>query len=100
MTISAAEARKAKHAPKVDGVLPIFLERWSPRAFEEREVSGADLRRIFEAARWAPSSNNEQPWRFILGRRNSDTFQKIASSLVSFNQAWAPKAPTLILGTA
>jgi nitroreductase len=100
MTLSASEVEKLKHAPAAEDVLPVFLTRWSPRSFSDREVSSADLKKIFEAARWAPSSSNEQPWRFIVGRRNSDTFQKIASSLVSFNQVWAPKAPILILGIA
>lgn len=100
MMLSASEVEQLKQAPATEEVLPVFRSRWSPRSFSDREVSAADLRKVFEAARWAPSSNNEQPWRFIVGRRNSDTFQKIASSLVSFNQAWAPKAPTLILGMA
>jgi nitroreductase len=100
MTLSAEEVHRLKHAPMVDGVLPVVLERWSPRAFDGREVSAADLRRVFEAARWAPSSNNEQPWRFIVGLRGTETYKKIEASLVSFNQAWAPKAPVLILGVA
>ncbi len=63
-----------------------------------RDVSPADLRRVFEAARWAASSNNEQPWRFLVGTRNSSTHQKIFSTLVGFNQSWAGAAPVLILG--
>jgi nitroreductase len=100
MTLSATETHQLKQAPTTEEVLPVFHTRWSPRSFSDREVSSADLRKVFEAARWAPSSNNEQPWRFILGRRESETFQKIASSLVSFNQLWASKAPILILGIA
>jgi nitroreductase len=100
MTLSAREANKLKHAPAVEGVLPVILERWSPRAFADREVSNEVLKKVFEAARWAPSSSNEQPWRFIVGVRNSDTYSKIGSSLVPFNQAWALQAPVLILGTA
>jgi nitroreductase len=100
MTLSASEVEQLKQAPATEDVLPVFRTRWSPRSFSDREVSSAELRKVFEAARWAPSSNNEQPWRFIVGRRDSDAFQKIASSLVSFNQAWAPKAPILILGIA
>jgi len=100
MTLSATEVHQLKQAPATEEILPVFHARWSPRSFSDREVSSADLRKVFEAARWVPSSNNEQPWRFIVGRRNSDTFKKIASSLVSFNQAWAPNAPILILGTA
>jgi nitroreductase len=100
MSVSASEVSKSKHAPKVEGVLPVIHERWSARAFSPREVSKLDLRLIFEAARWAPSSNNEQPWRFIVGLRGTSTHQKINESLMGFNQAWAPKAPVLIVGLA
>jgi nitroreductase len=100
MTLSASEVSKLKHAPAVNGMLPVILERWSPRAFADRDVDPHDLRTIFEAARWAPSSFNEQPWRFILGLRNSETYSKIASALVPFNQAWALSAPVLILSVA
>ncbi len=98
MTLSTADANHVKHAPAVDGVLDIFLSRWSPRSFSDRAVSPADLKRIFEAARWMPSSSNEQPWRFIVGTKGTDTFDKIVSALVGFNQVWAPAAPVLILG--
>ena len=65
-TQSIQEVNRLKRAASEDGVLPVMLERWSPRSFESREVDPADLRRLFEAARWAPSSSNEQPWRFIV----------------------------------
>ena len=100
MTLTAVEAEHVKQALTTEEVLPVVRKRWSPRAFADREVSQADLKTIFEAARWAPSSNNEQPWRFIVGLRGSQTYQKIGSSLVEFNQAWALKAPVLILGVA
>ncbi|MGP8252950.1 MAG: nitroreductase family protein [Terracidiphilus sp.] len=100
MSVTASELASLKHAPAVDGVLPVFHERWSARAFSPREVSNQDLHRIFEAARWAPSSNNEQPWRYIVGLRGSETHEKIFASLMGFNQAWAPKAPVLIVGLA
>ncbi len=100
MTLSADEISQLKHAPPVEGVLPVILDRWSPRSFSDREVSPADLAKVFEAARWAPSSNNEQPWRYLVGVRNSETHKKIASTLVGFNQAWAPAARVLILGAA
>ena len=83
-----------------DRVLPVFLERWSPRAFADRDVSAADLRTIFEAARWAPSSYNEQPWRFFVGHRGSETYNKILDALVPFNHDWAKRAPVLVLGVA
>jgi nitroreductase len=98
MSISASEVASQKHAPAVDGVLPVFHQRWSARAFSPREVSMQDLHRIFEAARWAPSSNNAQPWRYIVGLRGTSTHEKIGESLMGFNQSWAPKAPVLMLG--
>jgi nitroreductase len=100
MTLSAVEVNQLKQAPAVDGVLPAVLARWSARSFAAREVSLADLRKVFEAARWAASSNNEQPWRYLVGARNTLTHQKIFSSLVGFNQSWAGAAPVLILGVA
>jgi nitroreductase len=100
MALTKIELEQLKHAPTQEEVLPVVRQRWSPRAFADREVTSADLRKIFEAARWAPSSFNEQPWRFIVGFRGSDTYQKIVSALVEFNQSWACKAPVLILGVA
>jgi len=89
-----------KFAPAVEGVLPVFLQRWSGRAFSERPVSDADLKTIFEAARWSPSAFNEQPWRFIVGVLGTETHARLAEVLMGFNQTWAPKAPVLILGVA
>jgi nitroreductase len=100
MTISAVEAHELKKAPAVRGVLPIIHTRWSPRSFSDRQVSPADLALVFEAARWAASSYNEQPWRFLVGTRNSLTHKKIFDSLSAINQVWAGAAPVLILGTA
>jgi nitroreductase len=100
MTLSIPEVNKLKRAPHVDGVLPIFHERWSPRAFDDRDVSPAELASVFEAARWAASSSNAQPWRFLVGTRNSATHKKIYEALVDFNKGWAGHAPVLILGTA
>ncbi|MFY9854325.1 MAG: nitroreductase family protein [Terracidiphilus sp.] len=100
MTLSAIEVNRLKQAPLVDGVLPAVLHRWSPRSFADRDVPPADLRKVFEAARWAASSYNEQPWRFIVGLRNSLTYKKIFSTLIGFNQGWAGAAPVLILGAA
>ena len=81
---------------------PIFelaAERWSPYAFDNRLVPEADLRSLFEAARWAPSSYNEQPWSYIVATRdNSEQFQRLLSCLVDANQVWAKAAPVLALG--
>ncbi len=100
MTKSATEAHELKKAPHVTGVLPIFHERWSPRSFADREVSRETLGKVFEAARWAASSYNEQPWRFLVGTRGSETYKKIFEALGEFNQNWARTAPVLILGVA
>ncbi|MGA2251987.1 nitroreductase family protein [Terracidiphilus sp.] len=100
MTLSADEVKQLKQAPAHDGVIPAVLRRWSPRAYSDKPVSDADLKTIFEAVRWTASSSNEQPWRFIVGRKGSETYEKILSSLVEFNQLWAGKAPVLMIGLA
>ena len=73
--------------------------RFSPYAFADRDVSDDDLRSLFEAARWAPSSYNEQPWSYIVAKRTSrEEFQRLLSCLVQGNQPWAKAAPVLALG--
>ena len=65
----------------------LLARRWSPRAFDERLVESGTVASLFEAARWAPSSSNEQPWRFIVGiKGKGENHQKIYNSLVEFNQ--------------
>ena len=77
----------------------LLAARWSPYAFADRDVEGADLRSLFEAARWAPSSYNEQPWSYVLARRSdADAFERLLSCLVEANQTWARQAPALALG--
>ncbi|MCE9552585.1 MAG: nitroreductase family protein [Planctomycetes bacterium] len=77
----------------------MLANRWSPYAFAERAVSDNDLRSLFEAARWAASSYNEQPWRYILATRaNPVEFDRLLSCLVEGNQAWARTSPVLALG--
>ena len=100
MTLTAIEVNDLKKAPAVEGVLPVVLGRWSARSFADREVTSAELRKVFEAARWTASSYNEQPWRFLVGLRKSSTYRKIYETLVPANQAWAGNAPVLILGVA
>lgn len=99
MTLSLEEVNHLKQAP-VEGMLPELANRWSPRAFNEQPVSKSDLKLILEAARWAASSSNLQPWRFLVGQHGSETREKIFSVLVEFNQGWAAKADVLILGFA
>jgi nitroreductase len=76
---------------------PLINLRWSPRSFTNEEIERAALQRIFEAARWSPSSSNEQPWRFIVGLKGQPTWDKIWDTLVDFNQKWAKLAPVLVL---
>jgi nitroreductase len=99
-TSSPEVIEKLKHAPPIAGVHDLIHRRWSPRAYADKEVPAAELKRLFEAARWAASSSNEQPWRFLVGRRGDDTYQKIFNALVEFNQSWAKSAPVLVLSVA
>lgn len=99
-TLTPETLEKLKHAPDLPGVLDVVLRRWSPRAYADKDVSSEDLTKLFEAARWAASSYNEQPWRFLVGRRGDDTYRQIFESLVEFNQSWAKAAPVLVLSVA
>jgi nitroreductase len=77
----------------------LVARRWSPYAFSQRPVSADDLKSLFEAARWAASSYNEQPWRYIVATQaNAAEFERLVSCLVEANQAWAKAAPVLALG--
>jgi nitroreductase len=75
---------------------PVFLERWSPRAFSSEAIDERDLHTLLEAARWSPSCFNEQPWRFVYAHRHSD-LDKFRPVLSEANQVWASSAPLLIL---
>lgn len=76
-------------------IVDLIRERWSPRAFDDQAVAHADLLSLFEAARWAPSSGNEQPWRFVVADRHTDApaFDRLIASLNESNQVWARLAP-------
>ena len=77
----------------------LLAERWSPYAFADRPVSREDLLSLFEAARWAASSYNEQPWSYLVATRDDPNgFALLLSCLVEGNQAWAKAAPVLALG--
>jgi len=76
---------------------PILESRWSPRAFDaQATISTEEMTAFLEAARWAPSSYNFQPWRFIISRRGDIVFEKICEALSGFNQVWAPTASALV----
>ncbi len=77
----------------------LLAERWSPYSFDDQTVASADICSLFEAARWAPSSYNEQPWSFIVARKEqTDEHARLLSCLVDANQQWAKAAPVLVLG--
>ena len=85
-------ARRADHP-----IDPQFLTRWSPRAFSAAPLQEAEMLRLLEAARWAPSASNLQPARFAWGLRGDAAFEAILTSLVPFNQDWAKAAAGLIV---
>ncbi len=79
----------------------LLQRRWSPRAFSERMVESDRLQSLFEAARWAPSSNNEQPWHFIVGTKaDPPAHDRLVACLKEGNRKWAVRAPVLILSVA
>lgn len=90
-----------KTAPTDHPIHELLRERWSPRAFSEKPVPHDVLRSLFEAARWAPSSANEQPWAFLVATRDDpDTHAKLLSTLADANQIWAKHAPVLGISIA
>lgn len=78
------------------GVEPLFLDRWSPRAFDGSAIPDEDLLTLFDAARWAPSAFNAQPWRFLYARRDGPDWQRYLGLLLPFNASWAANASVLI----
>jgi len=89
----------SKTAATDSPVHELVARRWSPYAFADRDVSDEDLRSLFEAARWAPSSYNEQPWSYLVATRSDeDGHARMLSCLVEGNQVWARNAPVLALG--
>jgi nitroreductase len=89
------EGRTADHP-----IDPIFLERWSPRAYTGEPMDQETLLTIFEAARWAPSSYNSQPWRFVYAHRDTPAWDKLFALLVPGNQGWAKNAAVLIVAAS
>lgn len=78
-------------------IQPFFLARVSSRAFSEERLSEDEILTLFEAARWAPSSYNNQPWRFIYVRRGDKEWNLLFDTLIEFNQSWCKNADTLVL---
>lgn len=79
----------------------LLKHRWSPRAFDDRDVEAEKLQSLFEAARWAASSFNDQPWHFIIGtRKEPEAFARVLSCLTEYNQGWAKGAPVVGISVA
>jgi nitroreductase len=90
-----------KRAPTDFPVHDFIAERWSPRAFSDKSVAHEVLVSLFEAARWAPSSSNEQPWAYIVAtKHDAENFAKLVSILVPGNSPWAKNAAVLALAVA
>lgn len=90
-----------KQATTMVPLHPLLAERWSPRAFDAtHELGDAQVTALLEAARWAPSANNTQPWRFLVARRGDDAFARLFDILAPGNQLWADSASALILVAA
>lgn len=85
------ETRHADHP-----IDPLFLERWSPRAFDGSDMPDEDVASLFEAARWAPSAFNSQPWRFLYAKRGTADWDRFLSLLIPWNRGWAHSASVLI----
>lgn len=77
-------------------IVPLFVDRWSPRSFDESRIPQEDLDAIFEAAGLAPSAFNYQPWKFLYAHRGDENWDRFLSLLIPFNQSWAKDASVLI----
>jgi nitroreductase len=100
VTVATAEPLR-KPAEAAHPIHELIRERWSPRAFSDRPVERATLHSLFEAARWAASGGNKQPWRFILAtKENAQAHERLAAALHEKNHLWAQHAPVLILVVA
>jgi len=76
---------------------PLIVNRWSPRSMTGEELDDDDIMPLFEAARWAPSSYNNQPWRFIYAKRNTEHWDRLFNLLVDANKIWAKNAALLVV---
>ena len=99
MGINAIKLQTIKHAQTDFPIHPLLGERWSPRAFADRQVERADLLSLFEAARWSASGGNGQPWSFVVATQaEQETYAALAGCLAASNAEWATRAPVLVLG--
>ena len=90
--ITGSSVRRADHP-----IDTLFLDRWSPRAMSGEPLSSEELASLFEAARWAPSSGNQQPWRMLFARRDTPEWATFFGLLAGGNQAWCERAAALVV---
>jgi nitroreductase len=90
-----------RSAPVKYPIHDLLRQRWSPRSFADRDVEPEKLRSLFEAARWAASSFNAQPWHFVIATKNEpEAYERMLSCFVEFNQGWAKNAPVIGISVA
>ena len=94
MELNSEVKEKRKYTYKVT---PLIINRWSPRAMSGEELTDAELMPLFEAARWAPSSYNGQPWRFIYAKKNTAHWNKMFNLLGDWNKQWCKNAAALVV---
>lgn len=90
--IGPETGRKAEYS-----IHPLLLDRWSPRAMSGETIEEDELMSLFEAARWAPSSFNNQPWRFIYARKNTEHWDRLFGLMGKFNQGWTKNGAVLVV---
>lgn len=78
-------------------IYPLLDQRYSPRTFKDKIIPAKELHQLFEAVRWAASSNNLQPWRFILTKKGTEAYNNVFECLSEFNQKWVKNSPILVL---
>ena len=93
MRVSETEGSRKSTFP----INPLILNRWSPRAMTGEDLDNEEIMSLFEAARWAPSSYNNQPWRFIYAKRNTEHWERMFSLLAEGNKSWAKNSALLVV---
>lgn len=94
MNTSSQQIKAAKTEHQIE---PLLLKRWSPRSFSEQAISVEQLHELFEAASWAASANNEQPWKYVYALKGTPAFEQLWETLKSGNQPWAKDAAALVV---
>ncbi|MCK3686286.1 nitroreductase family protein [Maribellus sp. YY47] len=89
------EVEERKQTKVNSGLHPLIQKRWSPRAFSEKKIEERELEVLFEAASWAPSANNEQPWQYVYALKGTPGYENLWNCLMPGNQPWSKTAPVI-----